>query len=43
MKKKPSFPRKRESSRDFIQDLSPLVARLRGPCTVLVQGGHDEF
>ena len=33
-KKEPSFPRKRESSRDFIQDLSPLDARLRG---------HDEF
>ncbi len=28
--KKPSFPRKRESSHGLIQDFSPLDARLRG-------------
>ncbi len=33
-KPEPSFPRKRESSRNFIHDLSPLDARVRG---------HDEL
>ena len=33
-KKEPSFPRKRESSHDFIQQFSRLDARLRG---------HDEL